>query len=362
MPVRYYNRLAFVGLFYSVLCLLSVFSYRFPGLLTTPHLRNIYDAEWLRVLLFSVNTLALGLAVISLIFSQKRRISILTLAILGLAGLLGGAEVPVDLPVVQKPFYLSLDLIILDLFFMSAVFVPLERLFFRKHQRFLRHGLETDMAHYGLNHLLMGLLFALINFPGNWLNELLNLIRVKELVQSLPILLQVGCVWFLTDFVQYFVHRIFHKNSRFWQYHKIHHSCTTMDWLASSRLHIVDVVITRSISYVPVVLLGFSPEALKIYIPLVALQALFVHSNVRWTFGPLRYIFTTPLVHHWHHSNEPQAMDKNFAVSFSIIDVAFGSFYCPKRWPKGYGLISESISPSFWKQLIYPFITALKRR
>ncbi len=133
-----------------------------------------------------------------------------------------------------------------------------------------------------------------------------------------------------------------------------------MDWIASSRLHIIDILITRSISYIPIVCFGFSEEAFQLYLPVVALQALFVHSNMRFSFGPLRYIITTPLVHHWHHSNASQALDKNFAVSFSCIDLILGTFYCPKTWPEEYGLFQKKISQNFIKQLFYPFLYQIR--
>ena len=31
-----------------------------------------------------------------------------------------------------------------------------------------------------------------------------------------------------------------------------------MDWLAGSRLHLVDVILTRGLTYVPIFVLGFS--------------------------------------------------------------------------------------------------------
>jgi lathosterol oxidase len=255
-----------------------------------------------------------------------------------------------------------MDLIILDLFFMSLIFVPLEKLFSLRKQRTLREGLKTDLAHYGLNHLLMGGVFFLIALPGNWLRDHYGFGGIPEKVQQLPLWAQVLAILFIADFVQYWTHRIFHTKIRLWQFHKIHHSTKSMDWLASSRLHVVDVVITRALSYIPIVCLGFSDLAVHIYLPIVAIQALFVHSNTRFSFGWLRYFITTPIVHHWHHSSEEPALDKNFAVTFSIIDVVFGTFYCPRQWPKLYGLHKEEISEDFTKQLFYPFVKAIKGR
>ena len=64
----------------------------------------------------------------------------------------------------------------------------------------------------------------------------------------------------------------------------------------------------------------------------------------------------TPAFHHWHHSAEREAVDKNFAVHTPIWDILFGTFYLPDRWPEAYGLYERDSVPSRWTtQLIYPF-------
>lgn len=335
---------------------LAVIAFHFPSYLSTPELRNVYDVEWLRLLLFIVLQFSIATATISLIFGNKRKIALYSILLVAIAGILGGSQVHVQTPVAQKKYFLSLDLIILDMLIMSFLYVPLERLFWLRKQRILREGLKTDVLHYSVNHLLMGALLYIIYIPGNKLRSLFPNIGLEDFLQDLPIFLQALLILFCADFFQYWTHRFFHNNPSLWQFHKVHHSVKCMDWIASSRLHIVDILITRSISYIPIVCLGFSHEAFQLYLPLVALQAVFVHANVRFGFGPLRYILTTPLVHHWHHSCEDEALNKNFAVSFSCIDVVFGTFYCPKKWPNQYGLNQEKISEKFFKQLFYPFV------
>ncbi|WP_141735674.1 sterol desaturase family protein [Oligoflexus tunisiensis] len=362
MKTPFFNKLAFIGFYLAVLCLLSVLAFHFPEYLSNPQLRDAYNVDYLRIVLFSSLYLSFGMGLIALLLGRKKGLALAAILVSALATVLGGAAVEVQVPIQQKPIYLSLDLIILDLLVMSILFVPLERIFFLRRQRFLREGLATDLSHYALNHLLMGGVFVLIVWPGNWIHEHVFQNRVPQFTQQMPLGLQVLCILFIADFAQYWIHRYFHKRPRWWQFHKIHHSTLKMDWLASSRLHIGDVIATRAFSYVPIVCLGFSQAAVQLYLPIVAVQALFVHSNVRFHFGPLRYIVTTPLVHHWHHSSDPRALDKNFAVTFSIIDVMFGTFYCPRVWPEAYGLYQERISNRFLRQLVYPFAGQLRRK
>jgi sterol desaturase/sphingolipid hydroxylase (fatty acid hydroxylase superfamily) len=357
----FYNKLAYIGLYLAILCFLSVLAFHFPEYLSNPQLRDVYNVDQLRMILLGSLYLSFGMGLIAFLFGRKKGLALSAILISILSTILGGSAVEVQVPIQQKPIYLSLDLIILDLLVMSALFVPLERFFYLRRQRFLREGLATDLSHYALNHLLMGGVFVLIVWPGNWIHQTIFQNRVPQLTQQMPLWLEVLSILFIADFAQYWIHRYFHTRKRWWQFHKIHHSTMKMDWLASSRLHIGDVIATRAFSYVPIVCLGFSQAAVQIYMPIVAVQALFVHSNVRFHFGPLRYVLTTPLVHHWHHSSDPKALDKNFAVTFSIIDVVFGTFYCPRQWPEAYGLYEERISNSFVKQLIYPFVDQLRR-
>jgi sterol desaturase/sphingolipid hydroxylase (fatty acid hydroxylase superfamily) len=357
----FYNKLAYIGLYLAILCFLSVLAFHFPEYLSNPQLRDVYNVDQLRMILLGSLYLSFGMGLIAFLFGRKKGLALSAILISILSTILGGSAVEVQVPIQQKPIYLSLDLIILDLLVMSAIFVPLERFFYLRRQRFLREGLATDLSHYALNHLLMGGVFVLIVWPGNWIHQTIFQNRVPQLTQQMPLWLEVLSILFIADFAQYWIHRYFHTRKRWWQFHKIHHSTMKMDWLASSRLHIGDVIATRAFSYVPIVCLGFSQAAVQIYMPIVAVQALFVHSNVRFHFGPLRYVLTTPLVHHWHHSSDPKALDKNFAVTFSIIDVVFGTFYCPRQWPETYGLYEERISNSFVKQLIYPFVDQLRR-
>ena len=191
----------------------------------------------------------------------------------------------------DKGLYPSLDLIVLDMLAMSLISTPLERIFFLRRQRFLREGLSSDLLHYTLNHLLMGGLLVLIAIPGTWI-KISSRITGLTLAQSLPAIVQAIIILFCADFCQYWVHRFFHNNHRLWQFHKF--TIPSKNGLiASSRLHIIDVLVTRTISYVPIVFLGFSQEAFQLYLPIVALQALFVHSNMKFTFG-LYAIFWLP--------------------------------------------------------------------
>ena len=179
---------------------------------------------------------------------------------------------------------------------------------------------------------------------------------IERTVSAWPVLLQVAVLLLVADFAQYWVHRAFHTIPALWRFHAVHHSAEAMDWLAGSRLHLVDAVLTRALTYVPIYLLGFSESALFVYLFIVAVQATFIHANVRWEFAAIRRFIATPCFHHWHHSAEPEAVDKNFSIHSPIWDRLFGTYHMPGRWPESYGLCGQRDVPPGWlRQFLYPF-------
>ena len=57
---------------------------------------------------------------------------------------------------------------------------------------------------------------------------------------------------------------------------------------------------------------------------ILSFYAIFVHANVPWSFGPLRYVIATPAFHRWHHAAEEQGLNHNFAGLFPLFDLLFG--------------------------------------
>jgi sterol desaturase/sphingolipid hydroxylase (fatty acid hydroxylase superfamily) len=128
---------------------------------------------------------------------------------------------------------------------------------------------------------------------------------------------------------------------------------THLALVAAFVLGSVSAVLRRNKAFALIFLLGFSTAALTIYVFLVATQATFIHANVRWTFRRVRKIIAA--FHHWHHSAEREAVDKNFAVHTPIWDALFGTYYLPDRWPSRYGLSGGPEVPSGWvRQMVHP--------
>ena len=339
----------------GALSLLAVLCFRYPELLTTPELRAVYPLALVRAVLFTAIVLALGLGALSVLLGERRRLGWGGTACAGVAIALGGSWIESG-PVDPSP-HLGLDWFVLDLLVLALVFVPLERAFaLARSQRILRFGWRTDLAHFFVSHLLVQVLALLTLAPASLLFGGISSPRLQAWVSGQPLALQFLAALAIADLFQYGVHRAFHAVPWLWRFHAIHHSSTAMDWLAGSRLHLVDVVVTRAITFVPLFVLGFAPSALVAYLVFVAFQAVALHANLRFRFAGLRWILATPAFHHWHHAVSP--VDKNFAIHLPVIDRLFGTAWEPDGFPERYGISGDPVPEGWGRQLVWP----LRRR
>jgi lathosterol oxidase len=337
--------------FGAVLCL------HYPEWLTSADLRAVYPMDWVRALIQLVLAAAFLLGGLNTLLNRRLRSAGTTGMLLSLfATLLGGSKVPVDAPPGDVT-WLGLDWFILNLFFLALVFVPLERIFAKyPEQRIFRMGWRTDLAHFLASHVLVQVTVLLTMAPAamffNWLLES----EFHGSVRSLPLVIQFLLAVILADLFAYAAHRLFHAVPLLWRFHAIHHSSEYLDWLASSRLHLVDIVITRAVAFIPLYVLGVSQEALFSYLVFASVQGILIHSNLRSNFGPLRYLLVTPQFHHWHHTAEQGALDRNFAIHLPFVDWLFGTYHLPRdRWPVRYGIEGNPVPDGWLRQLVHPF-------
>jgi sterol desaturase/sphingolipid hydroxylase (fatty acid hydroxylase superfamily) len=171
---------------------------------------------------------------------------------------------------------------------------------------------------------------------------------------QLPLAIQAAIILLVSDFCSYWGHRAFHKG-RLWRFHAVHHSSTDLDWLSSVRLHPANDVIMRALGTAPVLAIGVKPTAVAALLPVITLMAIVVHANVDWDWGALRAVIASPRFHRWHHTNETEARDKNFAGMFPIWDILFGTYYMPRgKLPSRFGT-DTPVPEGLIAQLAFPF-------
>jgi sterol desaturase/sphingolipid hydroxylase (fatty acid hydroxylase superfamily) len=175
-------------------------------------------------------------------------------------------------------------------------------------------------------------------------------------VRDLPFVVELFAIILVADLVQYWTHRAYHEVPFLWRFHAVHHSTKVLDWMAGSRLHLFEVISTRVAVLGMLYVLGFSKQVMDIYIIIVGFQAVLNHSNVKLPWGFLKYIIVTPDFHHWHHSSDQAALDRNYAAHFAFIDYLFGTAVkSDRRFPEKYGVLGDYMPQGFVKQQMFPF-------
>jgi sterol desaturase/sphingolipid hydroxylase (fatty acid hydroxylase superfamily) len=172
---------------------------------------------------------------------------------------------------------------------------------------------------------------------------------------QLPLWLQAAVFLVGSDLMMYWIHRAFHRPAM-WKYHAVHHSSKDLDWISAARFHPVNIMLGSVATDVALLLAGISPNVLVFLGPFTTAHSAFVHANLNWTLGPFRYVIAGPVFHRWHHTAAEQGGEKNFASTFPVIDLIFGTFYMPKQaLPAAYGVADPRFPGGFGAQMIYPF-------
>jgi sterol desaturase/sphingolipid hydroxylase (fatty acid hydroxylase superfamily) len=244
--------------------------------------------------------------------------------------------------------------IVIGMVVLAIIFIPLERLFALRPRRILRSGWRTDVVHYLINGaaLKIGTVVA-VAVLGTVLRAFVPA-PFRTAIAASPGWAQIVAALAIATVGGYAGHRAAHEVPLLWRFHRVHHSIHEMDWLAASHLHPLDQIFIRSCAVLPLYALGFGRISLGAFVVLTTLQAIFIHANVRLTFGPLRWVIATPQFHHWHHAREPRAYNSNYAGEFPAVDALFGTLYLPAHgWPARYG-VDDNQPAGYLRQLVWP--------
>ncbi len=259
-------------------------------------------------------------------------------------------------PLLQDVIRLGVWLLLL-----LAIFVPLERVWALRPQRVLRLGYGTDLAYYFLSGLLPKLLLLL---PISLLAGIAHNYTQGGFygwMAGIPSMLRLPLAMVVADIGSYWGHRWSHEIPFLWRFHSIHHAAEEIDWLVNSRAHPVDLVFVRLCGLVPMYLMGLAQPmgdgadlVPLLVIVIGTVWGFFLHANVRWRFGWLEYLVSTPAFHHWHHTNDrPENINKNYAALLPGVDKVFGTLYLPEAWPSQYG-VDERLPSDLAGQLLHP--------
>ncbi len=244
---------------------------------------------------------------------------------------------------------------------LAVIFLPLERLFAIRPQKFFRKALAQDLAYYFISGLVPALLLAA---PLSLVAVAAHAVvphQLRVAVAAMPLWQRILAGLVIGEIGFYWGHRWTHEIPFLWRFHSVHHSPEHIYFLVSSRGHPLDNVFTRLCGLIPAYILGvaspLTPNGTLVPVLIVLIATMwgfFIHSNLRWRLGPLEWLIATPAFHHWHHTlGEPR--DRNYASMLPWMDWIFGTWYLPKAWPSSYG-IEAKLPRSLGMQLAYPFL------
>ncbi len=249
----------------------------------------------------------------------------------------------------------------------SAAVYLLELLFpWRKNQPRIREDFWLDTFYMFFNFFLFSLVgyAAVSDVAVNAFNDFLagvfgirNLVAIN--VAALPYWAQLLILFVVRDFVQWNVHRLLHWSPWLWKFHQVHHSVRQMGFAAHLRYHFMETIVYRSVEYLPLAMIGFGIQDFI----LVHLFTLTIghlnHANIYLPLGPLQYIFNSPQMHIWHHSEKlPEGSSGvNYGLTLSIWDYLFKTVWMPKNGRDiklGFPGVDE-YPHGFFSQLFRPF-------
>ena len=83
------------------------------------------------------------------------------------------------------------------------------------------------------------------------------------------------------------IHNLLHKVSFLWAFHKLHHSIEALDWIGNFRFHWMEVIVYRTLNYLPLVALRVGGQV-TLWMAIVAtLIGDLNHSKPRISWGGL---------------------------------------------------------------------------
>ena len=233
------------------------------------------------------------------------------------------------------------------------IFRPLEVVFPAKAgQPALREHWFVDLAFFLGQYLIWNaIVLVLIGYFGTGVRELVPR-EFRSFVARQPVAVQAIFVISMSDFIIYWGHRAQHTFQFLWRFHAVHHTAEHLDWLAAHREHPIDSVYTTALVNFPLFLTGIPISTLAYLAAFRGLWAIYIHSNVRLSIGPIRMLIGAPELHHWHHDRDRFA--GNYANLSPIMDIIFRTYRCPDHEPKSFG-IEQPVSQSYLSLLWYPF-------
>ncbi len=280
------------------------------------------------------------------------------------------------------------------IYLFSSAFIAIVFIYFNKRYRkvafsskvWLHLSSKLDYYYFILSYFIKALLILPIVVGANtiaffvkkhlYYNFGFN--QIEHISYETTLVLYTVCLFIVSDFTRYWLHRFLHTIPILWEFHKVHHSAKVLNPLTFYRVHPVENILfgfrySLSIGLVTGVFIYFFGSKIGIYEVLGANIFVFVFSlfgsNLRHSHIPFAYFnflekwLISPKQHQIHHSKK--YFDKNYGSYIAIWDRIFGTLVLSKEVKVlKFGLRKEQMEnyTSISKLIFFPFINILRRR
>jgi sterol desaturase/sphingolipid hydroxylase (fatty acid hydroxylase superfamily) len=178
---------------------------------------------------------------------------------------------------------------------------------------------------------------------------------------NLPIWISVPMALVALDFGQYVAHYLMHRYDWLWEFHKIHHSSVTVDWLATFRSHLVEQILRRILGPLMLIVAGFPVNASLIASGIFIAWAEFNHANLKVNLGFMESVLISPRLHKVHHV--PRTSESNLGTIFTFWDRIRGTLVSGALNQEAVFGNGERDYPQTWtRQLLRPLRRVLPTR
>lgn len=171
------------------------------------------------------------------------------------------------------------------------------------------------------------------------------------------------------DFARFYTHKLLHEIPYFWEFHKTHHSATSLTPLTVLRTHPVEGILfairSAVVQGISIALFVFwFADKVDLYTVLKVNIFIFIFNvagaNLRHSHISIRYynllenIFISPAQHHIHHSNAPRHFNKNYGAILAIWDKMFNTHCYSEENTLSFGLSkNQSVAEQSLQKLYF---------
>jgi ornithine lipid hydroxylase len=180
--------------------------------------------------------------------------------------------------------------------------------------------------------------------------------------ESWNLIFQVSLALIVADFGLYWAHRLAHQWWPAWCWHAVHHSVTKLWFVNTGRFHLLDSLWKSAFALSLALLVGAPKNIVMWVLVITPFIGFLTHCNVDMRCGLLNWLFNTPQLHRWHHSQVPEEGNRNYGENLIIWDIVFGTRFLPadRKPPVDIGC-ADPVPKQFLGQIAYPIMAWLKR-